>query len=195
MSLHSGMGRILLMAVGLLAFIGFSGAGVWMSWSRYSHSKNWTPAQARVVALDERCQVQVKRRSGSSDTESWFDEGGEKPCSEVEGVSAMSLLGQKRRVQRYEYASLTYEAGGQSLERRIRRDEISARKVVEGETIPIFVDPQNAARIDRSLSTMDMIFSGLFVLAGLLFLVSTFAFPHLWRASSRRGTAIDIRST
>lgn len=195
MSLHSGLGRILLMAVGLLAFLGFSGAGVWMSWSRYSHSQNWTPAEARIVSLEERCQVQVKRRSGNSDTERWVDEGGEKLCSEVEGVSAMSLLGQQRRIQRHEYASLTYEAGGQALERRIRRDEISARKVVEGEKIPIFVDPQNPARIDRSLSAMDMAFSGLFVLAGAFFLISTFAFPHLWRAGARRGASLDIRST
>ena len=195
MSVQSGCGRFFLMLIGLLAFAGFTGYGIYSSWSRWDHSRKWTPTQARVEALELRCQVQVKRKKLNSDSESWQNEGPEKPCSEVENTARRTLLGQQRRIQRTEYATFAYQAGGTTMTRRMKRHDISPGAVVEGETVPIFVDPQNPARIDRSLAAMDLMFSGLFLLGGLFFLIATWFFPHLWRSTRRTRPTFNIRTS
>lgn len=140
------------------------------TWTKYAHSRDWTPVTAIVAGHEVLCQVERKSNRN------WVDVV-LTDCEEAARIveKENGFLSNYRSTQ-VQHALLDYEAGGAPRRKSVPVGAFAGAEGPAGSSIPIFVNPADTNDIDEPWSSSDLSFfwsmsAFAAVLAGLWMLI------------------------
>ena len=129
---------------GMAVFVVITGIGGFVLLERYMHAISWNKATATVEKVGILCQVEHEFGTG------W------RVMAVMDCEEAPAYLDEHRlddswgwRSREKDYATISYEANGETRSKRILRFLISSVPVTAGERVPIVYDPEAPDTLDR----------------------------------------------
>ncbi len=129
---------------GMAVFVVVTGIGGFVLLERYMHAISWNPAVAIVEKVELLCQAEHQYGSG------W------RVMAVMDCEEAPAYLDAHRlddswgwRSREKDYATISYEANGETRSKLILRFLISSVPVTAGERVPIVYDPDDPDTLDR----------------------------------------------
>lgn len=170
--------RLVVLSAGLAVAVFALVASIvgFISWAKYSHSRDWTPATAIVAGHEVMCVVERKSNRNWVHVTSTDCEDAARIVKEQSG-----LLSSYRSTQ-VRHALLDYEAGGAPRRKSVLVGAFAGAEGPQGSPVPIFVNPDNTNDIDEPWSPDDVstLWGLLLFAAGLAFAVLLIGVGVAW---------------
>ncbi|MEZ5790352.1 MAG: hypothetical protein R3D34_06065 [Nitratireductor sp.] len=134
---------------GFLVFLLFAGISGFDAWQRYSHSKSWIAADAKVTETFSLCDLQSK--SGKN-----WNTSKTIPCDEANQLVTQnsSLLSQWRAVE-VPFYRLEYPGAASIHNTEVRAFRFGRGHQI-GDTVAIYFDPAKPTSVDSPFSSSDL---------------------------------------